>query len=137
MDIMVEEKKQALTKNMFDAGLKRLRMVIKGDINSAIGAAIDAKVPGVIDTAIGSLAIKVEKGFAAITKDMTKQSDLLALTTRVDKMEKYMENRFDDLDRELKDIRGKIAEADCRADVVDLQIRMSAVEKKAKLRLKG
>jgi hypothetical protein len=92
MDIMVEEKKQALTKNMFDAGLKRLRMVIKGDINSAIGAAIDAKVPGVIDTAIGSLAIKVEKGFAAITKDMTKQSDLLALTTRVDKMEKYMEN---------------------------------------------
>jgi len=79
---------------------------------------------------IGDLAILINKSFVGIESRMAKQEDLLELTRRVDKLEKYAENRFDDLARELREIRHEIKEVDTRADVVDLQLRVNKLEKK-------
>ncbi len=89
-----------------------------------------------IDESVGSLAIMVQNGFM----ETAKQEDLLALTERVKKIEerldghdkefKGMHQNFDDLFQKIKEIREDMKEADSRADVVDLQIRVSKLEKK-------
>jgi predicted nucleic acid-binding Zn-ribbon protein len=80
---------------------------------------------------IDDLAIMIQDGFMATAK----QEDLLALTERVATLEKEMKGmhgNFDMVFQQLKEIRNEIKEVDTRADVVDLQIRVSKLEKKIK-----
>ena len=93
----------------------------------ATRANVDAK----IDTAVGNFAIMVEKGFASMGKTI---EDLRSeLTVRMDKMEKYMEDRFDATFHEFQEVKDRIKEIDVRADVVDLQLRVAKLEKKVRL----
>lgn len=82
---------------------------------------------------IESLARMAENSFA----EAAKQEDLLALTKRVDALNEQFEkleastgNRFMEILGELKEIREDIKEVDCRADVVDLEVRIEKLEKK-------
>ena len=93
---------------------------------------------GMLDSAIGGLAIMIEKGFAATAK----QSDLLALAKRVDrlearldKFEKSVNARFDALISELKEIRKEVNVNKLKAqgDIASLDFRVSKLEKKAGL----
>ena len=91
---------------------------------------------------IDTLAIMIEKGFAATAK----QEELLALTKRVecleqrmdksegraDKFEKNINERFDKFLSELKEIRKEIEVNNfkTRGDVTSLDFRVSKLEKK-------
>ena len=93
--------------------------------------AIDVKIDTKIDTSIGGLAIKIQEGFMATAK----QEDLLALTERVVVLEKEMKGmhgNFNMVFQQLKEIKDEMKEADTRADVVDLQLRVAKLEKKIK-----
>jgi uncharacterized protein (UPF0335 family) len=62
-----------------------------------------------------------------------KQEDLLLLTERVTVLEKEMKGmhgNFDFVFQQLKEIREEIKETGTHADVVDLQLRVSKLEKK-------
>ena len=79
---------------------------------------------------LDTLAGMVQKGFL----ESAKRSDLLALTERVDKLEKQMEYGFTAVAQEFKDIRAQLKDMDIRAsDIFDLQLRMDKVEKRLKL----
>jgi|GEM_PF-734484 hypothetical protein len=89
--------------------------------------------------AIDEFAIIVNKGFVGMESRMAKQEDLLALTARVDrfesrfdKFEKNTDGNFDKVFLELKEIRKQINnnEVDTRDDVVDIQARLTKLEKK-------
>jgi hypothetical protein len=91
---------------------------------------------GMLDAAIGSLAIMIEKGFAA----MAKQEDLLALAKRVDhleirfnKFEKIAKVRFDSMFSELKEIRKEINvnNLKTKGDIASLDFRVGKLEKNA------
>lgn len=92
---------------------------------------------------LDKLAIMIQEGFMASANQMAKQEHLLALTERVklieerldghDKEFKGIHDKLDATFSELKEIRKEIKEADSRADVVDLQIRVTKLEKKVKL----
>lgn len=96
-------------------------------------------VATIVDNAVGNLAIMVQEGFM----ETAKQVDLLSLTERVTLIEEHlnghdkefrgMHGNFDMVFQQLKEIRNELKEADTRADVVDLQIRVSKLEKKVKL----
>jgi ribosomal protein S15P/S13E len=80
---------------------------------------------------IDKLAIMIQEGFAATAS----REDLLILTERVGKIERHLnehDQKFDAVFYELKEIRREIKEVDTRADVVDLQIRVSKLEKRVK-----
>ncbi|HUC01960.1 MAG TPA: hypothetical protein VMA75_03570 [Candidatus Paceibacterota bacterium] len=94
---------------------------------------------GMLDSAIGGLAIMIEKGFAATAR----QTDLLALAKRVDrlearfdKFEKSVNARFDAVFAELKEIRKEldVAKLKTQGDIASLDFRVSKLEKKAGLR---
>ena len=74
---------------------------------------------------MGKMAVMIQKGFDGITKDIAD------LSARMDKFERYCEKRFDAIGQELKDIRKQLSQADTRAEVVDLELRVSKLEKKA------
>ena len=76
---------------------------------------------------------RIESRMGSVESTMAKQEDLLALIKRLDKFEKYTENRFDDVYRELKNIREDIKRIDARAEILDLQIRVTKLEKKTSL----
>ena len=94
-----------------------------------------------------SLAVLINKSFQEMESWVAKQEDLLALTDRVSKMEKRFEKHSVDSDREfkaihknfdivfseLKDIRKQLNRVDTRADVLDLQIRVGKLERKAEM----
>jgi uncharacterized protein (UPF0335 family) len=64
-----------------------------------------------------------------------KQEDLFALTERVVILEKEMKGmhqNFDAVFQQLKEIKDAMKEADTSADVIDLQLRVSKLEKKIK-----
>ena len=74
----------------------------------------------------------VQEGFL----ETAKQVDLLSLTERVVALEKEMRGmhgNFDMVFQRLKEIKNELKEADTRGDVVDLQLRVSKLEKKVKL----
>lgn len=80
---------------------------------------------------LDDLATMVQQGFM----ETAKQVDLSALTERVGGLEKEMKGmhgNFDMVFQQLKEIRDEIKEADTRADVVALQIRVAKLEKKVK-----
>jgi hypothetical protein len=80
---------------------------------------------------LDTLAIMVQKGFL----ETAKQSDLLALEKRVDKLEKQVAYGFNMVAQEFKDIRNKLEKFDIHeADILDLQLRMDNVEKILKAR---
>ena len=91
----------------------------------AIG--IDAK----IDTSIGNLAIIVEQGFIDVNKTIEGlRNELSERITILEKEMRGMHGNFDMVFQQLREIRNEIKEVDTRADVVDLQIRISKLEKK-------
>lgn len=64
---------------------------------------------------------------------MAQQKDLLALTERVDRLEKRMECGFEMVAQELKDIRSQLKKVDIHdSDILDLQLRMDKIEKRLK-----
>jgi hypothetical protein len=82
---------------------------------------------------IGELAILINKSFEGVESRMATKEDLAVLTKRVDRLEKYVENRFDSISRELKDIRRELKNVDAHADVFGLQTRVTKLEKKISL----
>jgi uncharacterized coiled-coil protein SlyX len=89
---------------------------------------------------IGELAILINKSFVGVESRMGEmesrmatKDDLAVLTKRVDRLDKYMETRFDGISNELKEIRKEIKTVDTRAKVFDLQARVTKLEKKAAL----
>lgn len=91
-------------------------------------------------TTIDELAVMINKSFEGIELRMAKQEDLLALTARVDHIEKrgggfkkYVEGRFDELFRDIKDIKNQIKAVDTRAEVVNLEFRVDTIERELKL----
>ncbi|HUC01585.1 MAG TPA: hypothetical protein VMA75_01640 [Candidatus Paceibacterota bacterium] len=121
--------------------IKKKKMTIEDlavkidDVQTKMGG-LATHVDEKIDESVGNLAIMVQKGFA----ETAKQEDLLALTDRVklieerldghDKEFRGMHQNFDMIFQELKAIRQEMKEADTRADVVDLQLRVAKLEKK-------
>lgn len=78
---------------------------------------------------LDTLAILVQKGFL----ETAKQSDLLTLTERVDKLEKRMEYGFDMIAQELQDVRNQLKEVDVHSvEILGLQLRLDKIEKKLK-----
>ena len=80
----------------------------------------------------------IERSFQGVETRMATKEDLLALTARVDKMERHLtehDQKFDSLFYEIKEIRREIKESDTRADVVDLQVRVGALERSVKLKI--
>ena len=98
-----------------------------------------------------NLAALINKSFQAMEhrmetmeSGMAKQEDLLALSARVDKIEKRFEKYVDDNDgefkaihkkfdivfAELKEIRKQLNKVDTRAEVLDLQVRLGKLEGK-------
>jgi hypothetical protein len=78
----------------------------------------------------------INKSFEGIESRMAKQEDLLSLTDRVEKVERHLDEhdqKFDAIFYEIKEIRREIQEVDTRAEVIDLQIRVGKLERKAKL----
>jgi len=116
--------------------IEDLAVKIDGVQTKMGGLATQKNVDAKIDKSIGDLATMVQEGFA----ETAKQEDLLALTDRVksieerldghDKEFRGMHQNFDMIFQELKAIREEMKEADTRADVVDLQLRVSKLEKK-------
>jgi hypothetical protein len=105
-------------------------LATKADVDRKIGD-LAKKIDTKIDTSIGDLAIKIQKGFMATAK----QEDLFALTERVVILEKEMKGmhqNFDAVFQQLKEIKDAMKEADTSADVIDLQLRVSKLEKKIK-----
>jgi tRNA(Leu) C34 or U34 (ribose-2'-O)-methylase TrmL len=72
------------------------------------------------------LAIMVQKGFEEMENRMAKKEDLYALTDRVGRLEERVEYGFDMVAQKFKEI-------DFRADILDLQFRVSKIEKKSKM----
>ena len=84
-----------------------------------------------VETRIEKLDERMEVHFKSIESTMTgMRDDILALTQRIDKLEKYVDNRFDGISRELKEIRKEIKTVDKRAEIFDLQARVTKLEKK-------
>jgi polyhydroxyalkanoate synthesis regulator phasin len=84
---------------------------------------------------IDRLAIMIEEGFSA----MAKQTDLLALTARVDRLEsrlgifeKSVDVRFDAVFSELKEIRKEIKVNNLKTEgnITSLDFRVGKLEKK-------
>lgn len=92
---------------------------------------MDAK----IDATAGDLAIMIEEGFAVVAK----QDDLLMLTERVVGLEKDMKGMHDNFAvvfGDLKNIRNRldrIEKSDTSIDVINLDLRVRKLEKRAKL----
>ena len=108
-----------------------LREVLGSTINSAISDAVDG------------LAALINKSFQEMELRMAKQEDLLALTARVSKIEQRLDGHdrefkdihknFDIVFGELKEIRRDLNKIDTRPEVLDLQVRVTKLERKAEL----
>jgi len=108
----MENENELLTRKVFLDGMAGLEHFIKIDVREVVHGEIE------------KLALMTQKGFEGVARDIE------ALDVRLTKFEKYVENRFDAIAQELKDVRKAMAQADTRADVVDLQLRVSKLEKK-------
>jgi uncharacterized coiled-coil protein SlyX len=85
----------------------------------------------------------MEVRMARMESQMAKQEDLLALTARVGKIEQRLDGHdrefkdihknFDIVFAELKDIRRQLNRVDTRAEVLDLQVRVTKLERKVEL----
>ncbi len=91
---------------------------------------------GTMGTRMGTIEVRMGK----MESGMAKQEDLLALVARVGEIERRLDGhdmRFKDIQEnfdvvfaELKDIRRQLNRADTRAEVLDLQIRVTKLERK-------
>lgn len=127
----MENKNDLLTKREF----KEIFFGEMGKVEERIVERMTEKIDGSIDRAVGGLAIMVQKGFEGVATDIKALNvRITALETRLSKFEKYVENRFDAIAQELKDIRKQIAQVDTRAEVVDLGLRVDKIEKKLGLK---
>jgi len=116
---------------------KLARMIQKGflDIDKKF-LDVDSKFLGIDDkflsienrlATIDAKLIDVDHKLAG----MAQQKDLLALTERVDRLEKRVEYGFGMVAQEFKDIQSQLKKVDIRdANILDLQLRMDEVEKK-------
>jgi predicted nucleic acid-binding Zn-ribbon protein len=86
-----------------------------------------------VELRIGELEERMDARFEKIESSMATKDDIIALTQRIDKLEKYIDNRFDGIARELKEIRKEIKTIDVRADIFDLRSRVTKLEQKASL----
>jgi hypothetical protein len=87
-----------------------------------------------------NLTILINKGFQGVESRMATKEDLLALTARVRKIEqrlnghdrefKDIHKNFDIVFAELKDIRRQLNRVDTCAEVLDLQVRVTKLERK-------
>jgi hypothetical protein len=103
----------------------------------------EALTKGMFRDAMDDLAALINEGFQGMELRMAKQEDLLALTKRIEKIERYLDNHgrefktihknSDVVFTELGEIRKQLNRVDARADVLDLQIRVSKLERKAKI----
>jgi chromosome segregation ATPase len=96
-------------------------------------------------TTIDELAVMTNKSFEAVEAQIAKGQEQITahtarLETRMDKFEKYvegrfdgMENRFDDISRELKEGKNRIKEVDTREAVVNLEVRVDKIERELKM----
>jgi hypothetical protein len=87
------------------------------------------------DKRFDSCAGMINRSFQGLEFRMANREDLLALTVRVNGLEREMRGMHDNMDAiflEIKETRREIKEADTRADVVDLQIRVGKLEKKVR-----
>lgn len=99
----------------------------------------EAVTKGMFRDAMDNLTALINKSFQGMESRMATKEDLLALNERVDKIDRHLiehDQRFDEIFHELKGIRREIKEVDTRADVVDLQVRVSALERQLKLKTK-
>jgi len=81
------------------------------------------------------MAMMIQKGFDGVTHDIEALDQrVTALEIHLSKFEKYVEDCFDTTTQELKDIRKQIKQADTRAEVVDLELRVGKIEKKLGLK---
>jgi len=84
--------------------------VTKGMLDEAvekIGTKISAKIDEKVDSAIGDLAIMVEKGFQAMTKQMdSKFEQVDRRFEQVDKRFEKIDSRFEQIDRKFKKVDG-------------------------------
>lgn len=86
-----------------------------------------------IDNAVGKLAIMIQKGFTDVNGRINgSKEELGARITNLEKEMKGMHGNFDIIFQQFKEIREEMKEADTRADVVDLQVRVTKLEKKIK-----
>jgi chaperonin cofactor prefoldin len=109
--------------------LRETFRVALDDVVTKISAKIDEK----IDTAIGDLAIMVEKGFQGMTEQMNDKFEQVDKRfEKIDKRFEQIDRRFDKITSELKDIHKEIGvnELKTRGDVAGLDFRMGKVEKK-------
>lgn len=89
-----------------------------------------------INTAVGNLAIIVQKEFVEVNKIIRGLNDEInGLPGRITALEKEMKGMYGNFDmvfQQLKEIRDQLKDVDSPADVVDLQIRVGKLEKKVK-----
>ncbi len=87
---------------------------------------------------------RIDSRAGMIESSMAKQKDLLlALTAHVDKIEKRLDmhneefkaihKKFDIVFAELKEIRKQFNKVDTRAEVLDLQVRVTKLERKVEI----
>ena len=97
---------------------------------------LSEKMDSKIDTAIGSLAIMIEKGFEATAKDFANLAERVdRVELRLDEFEKSVDARFASVFSELKEIRKELAANNLKTkgDVASLDFRVGRLEKKVGL----
>ena len=108
-------------------------VVTKGWFREAMRESID-EFAMIVNKSFVEMESRMDARFGKIESTMAgMKEDILALTQRIDKLEKYIDNRFDGISRELKEIRKEIKTIDVRADIFDLRSRVAKLEQKAGL----
>lgn len=103
---------EVVTRGFLREALDEFATRIETRIENNVVARISAKIDEKIDTAIGNLAIMVEKGFEAAAK--------------------HVDARFDEVFGELKEVHKEIAVNDrrSRADITAIDLRVEKLEKR-------
>jgi uncharacterized protein Yka (UPF0111/DUF47 family) len=108
-------------------------VVTKGWFREAMRESID-EFAMIVNKSFTEMESRMDARFGKIESTIVGiKEDILALTQRIDKLEKYIDNRFDGIARELKEIRKEIKAIDIRADIFDLRSRVTKLEQIAGL----
>ena len=107
-------------------------VVTKGWFREAMRESID-EFAMIVNKSFVEMESRMDARFGKIESTMATKDDIIALTQRIDTLEKYIDNRFDGISRELKEIRKEIKTIDVRVDIFDLRSRVAKLEQKAGL----
>jgi polyhydroxyalkanoate synthesis regulator phasin len=105
-------------------------VMTKGWFREAMRESID-EFARIVNKSFVEMESRMDARFGKIESTMATKEDILTLTQRIDKLEKYVNNRFDSISRELKEIRKEIKAIDVRADIFELRSRVTKLEQKA------